>query len=178
LAESYKNPWAKGIKRPEEWNEKQRLAIREKMKTGEWNGGFASNFKGRFPAWKCKKQKPRFLSMLEAKYHYFLNVNPVVEWYNYEGLIIEYYKTDGTKHDYYVDFQVKYVEDPLQHNFEIKAWQNKDKFDTQAKYEAAVTYCNINSMTYAMLFEKDIELLNIPDDIIRNLPGIELYQKH
>jgi hypothetical protein len=35
LAESYANPWAKGIKRPEEWNNKQRESVRFKIQSGD-----------------------------------------------------------------------------------------------------------------------------------------------
>ena len=175
LAESYANPWSKGTVRPVEWNTKQRMTVRKLIAEGNWLGGFVSNFKGKFPAWKCKKINPRFLSMLEAKFHLFLNLNAQVEWYDYEGLIIEYKKLDGTNHDYYVDFQVKYFNDEILHNYELKAWQNRDKFDTQAKYDAAVVYCDQHNMFYEILFETDVEKLGIPNEVVKNFPGIVQY---
>lgn len=175
LADSWANPWAKGIKRPKEWNDKQRQTVKKRIQEGTWSGGYVSNFRGKFPAIKCKKENPRFLSILEAKFHYFLNFNPLVEWYNYEDLIIKYFKIDKTEHDYYVDFQVKYLDDPIQHNYELKAWKNKDNLDVKAKYEAAINYCNKNNMTYMLLFEEDIDKLNITDTFIKNFPNIILY---
>jgi len=177
LAESWANPWAKGIKRPEEWNQKQRESVRKLITSGNWMGGYVSNFKGHFPATKCKKYMPRFLSILEAKYHMFLNLNDQVEWYDYEGLVIPYTKLDGSCHDYYVDFLVKYYDDESLHAFEIKAWKNREREEVVIKYEAGYNYCQSKGYTYQMLFESDINLLGISDEQIKSLPGLKIWEK-
>lgn len=173
LKESWENPWAKGITRPKEWNEKQRKTIRKLITEGNWPGGFQSNTKGRFPAWKCVKSMPRFLSSLELIFHFFLNTNDLVQEYDYEGLVIEYNKQDGTTHDYYVDFQVKYKNDTIIHNFEIKSYKNKDNIDVKLKYEAALEYCDNHNMTYTILFDEDIHKLGFDLEKIKQLPGIK-----
>lgn len=177
LKESWKNPWAKGIKRPEEWNQKQREAITKLIISGNWSGGFKSNIKGRFPAWKCKKENPRFLSSLELKLHYFLNINPIVKEYDYEGISIEYFKSDGTKHLYFPDFQINYIDDEIIHILETKTWKNKDNLDVKSKQDAAIEYCNKNNMVYTILFDEDVdELVGLTtQQIIEKTPNLILF---
>lgn len=177
LSESWANPWAKGIKRPQEWNDKNRNYVKKVMDNGTWWGGFTNNLKGRFPSSKCKKKMPRFLSSLELQYHFFLEFNDQVSHYDYEGLVIEYRKKDDTLHDYYVDFQVWYKDDPIQHNFELKHWKNKDKEDVIAKQEAALKFCNDNNMTYTLLFTQDIESLGLDLEEVKKYPNIEWQSK-
>ena len=174
LADSYANPWAKGITRPEEWNERNRQAVRMLMQEGKWHGGFVSNMRGRFPAWKCKKQMPRFLSSLELKLHYYLNHCDDVEYYDYEGLIISYVKpSDNKKHDYYPDFQIKYYEDDVIHVQETKTYLQKDNLDVIAKQNSAIDYCNRNNMRYSIIFDEDVNNIVKKDfEDIKNFPGI------
>lgn len=174
LADSYANPWAKGITRPEEWNEKNREAVRTMMQEGKWHGGFVSNMRGRFPAWKCKKQMPRFLSSLELKLHYYLNHCDDVEYYDYEGLIISYVKpSDNKKHDYYPDFQIKYYGDDVIHVQETKTYLQKDNLDVIAKQNSAIDYCNSNNMRYSIIFDEDVNNIVKKDfEDIKNFPGI------
>lgn len=174
LADSYANPWAKGITRPEEWNERNRQAVRALMQEGKWHGGFVSNMRGRFPAWKCKKQMPRFLSSLELKLHYYLNHCDDVEYYDYEGLIISYVKpSDNKKHDYYPDFQIKYYGDDVIHVQETKTYLQKDNLDVIAKQNSAIDYCNSNNMRYSIIFDEDVNNIVKKDfEDIKNFPGI------
>jgi len=179
LADSYANPWAKGITRPEEWNERNRQAVKDAMANGRWNGGYLSNTRGRFPAWKCKKDMPYFLSSLELKFHYWLNHDPSVEFYNYEGLCIEYIKpADGRLHLYYPDFQVKYFDDDTIHVQETKTYKDKDNSTVLAKQDAAINYCNKNNMRYSLLFDDQVDnLVKIDYEIIKDFPGIIWEQK-
>ena len=172
LLESYLNPWAKGIKRPEEWNQKQRETVSKKILEGDWSGGFTSNCKGRFPAWKCKKEKPRFLSSLELIFHFYLNTNNNVEYYDYECLKIPYKKQDGSCHLYFPDFLVKYYNDSSSHIYETKTYKNKDKIDVKLKYDAALDFAENNNMTYTLLFDEDIEELGFDLDSVKKFPGI------
>lgn len=174
LADSYANPWAKGITRPEEWNERNRQAVRTLMQEGKWHGGFISNMRGRFPAWKCRKEMPRFLSSLELKLHYYLNHCDNVEYYDYEGLIISYVKpSDNKEHDYYPDFQIKYYGDNVIHVQETKAYLQKDNLDVIAKQNYAINYCNSNNMRYSIIFDEDVNNIVQKDfEDIKKFPGI------
>ena len=46
LAESWANPWAKGIVRPEEWNQRQRETITDLILKGKWNAGHKNTWRG------------------------------------------------------------------------------------------------------------------------------------
>ena len=172
LADSYNDPWAKGITRPEEWNKKARETIATRILSGKWNGGFKSNCRGRFPSPKCKKQNPRFLSSLELIFHYYLTFNTTVEWYDYECLSIPYKKEDMSDHLYFPDFLVKFINDDCLYIFEIKAWQEKDSINVKLKQSAAEIYANKNNMKYCILFDEDINKLGIKLETIRLMPGI------
>lgn len=165
----------KGITRPEEWNEKQRKTVSERIKSGNWAGGFVSNCRGRYPAKKCKKENPRFLSSLELKLHYFLDHNPEVEWYDYESLAIPYFDQGGKNHLYFPDFQVKFKNDIREHILETKTWKEKDSINVQLKQNAGIDYANQNNMTYTMLYDEDVEVLGIDLELVKTTPGLILY---
>jgi hypothetical protein len=177
LKESWANPWAKGITRPEEWNKKQRETVSKKIIEGNWAGGFKSNTRGYFPAWKCKREMPRFLSSLELIFHFFLNVNPLVEWYAYQPFAIPYKKQDGSNHLYHPDYQVKYFNEDILHIFETKTYKDKDSVDVWLKHDAAVEYASLNNMTYTILFDDDVEKLGINLEKVKELPGIKFDPK-
>lgn len=164
----------KGITRPEEWNEKQRQTVAIRIQSGNWNGGFKSNCRGRYNAQKCRKDNPRFLSSLELKMHYFLDNNQNVEWYDYECLAIPYTKTEGTKHLYFPDFLVKFIGDPLEHIIETKTWKEKDSINVQLKQEAALDYATDNNMTYTIMFDEDVEEFGLDLDVLKELPQVSL----
>lgn len=173
LQESWDNPWAKGITRPKEWNDKQRKTIKKSIINGTWNGGFKFNLKGRFPATRCKKKNPRFLSSLELKLHFYLNNAPIVEWYDYESFSIPYLWPDGSNHLYFPDFLVKYNNDDCLHVLESKTWRDKDNWKVKAKEEAGHDYCNKKGWCYHVLFDDDVdELTKIDIEIVKKYPGI------
>lgn len=174
-----KESWAnggpmKGIVRPEEWNQKQRETVCLRIQSGNWNGGFQSNCRGRYLAKKCRKQNPRFLSSLELKMHYFLDTNPNVEWYDYECLSIPYTKKEGTQHLYFPDFLVKFIDDPIEHIIETKTWKEKDSINVQIKQEAGINYATEHNMTYTIMFDEDVDQLNLDLEFLKNLPQVEL----
>jgi hypothetical protein len=174
LAESYANPWAKGITRPEEWNQKQRETVGKLILSGNWSGGFVSNCRGRYPARKCRKQMPRFLSSLELQMHFFLDNNLNVEWYDYEPLAIPYLWEDGTQHLYFPDFLVKYQNETIQHILETKTWKEKDSIKVQLKQRAGLDYADEHNMTYTILFDEDVAKLGLDIEKLKLLPGLEL----
>jgi hypothetical protein len=177
LAES----WAaggpnRGVPKSEEVRTKIGDTVTKLIQSGKWRGGYQSNFKGRFPAIKCLKSNPRFLSILEAKFHLYLNFHENVEWYNYEGLVIPYVKpSDGRLHNYLVDFMVKFKETDTISVFEIKTWKNRERSDVTAKYDACKQFCDEKGWSYQFLFEQDIEKFNITDEAIKNFPGMEIW---
>lgn len=176
LAEAWENPWAKGITRPEEWNQKQRETVKNLIQSGNWAGGFKSNCRGRYTiAKKCKKTNPRFLSSLELQMHFYLNCNENVEWYDYECLAIPYQKEDGSNHLYFPDFLIKYQGDTRLHILETKTWKEKDSISVQLKQNAGIDYADQNDMTYTILFDEDVLKLGIDLEKLKLMPGIELY---
>lgn len=164
----------KGVERPEEWNQKQRETVAIRIQSGNWNGGFKSNCRGRYNANKCRKNNPRFLSSLELKMHYFFDNNQNIEWYDYECLAIPYIKTEGTNHLYFPDFLVKFIDDPIEHIIETKTWKEKDSINVQLKQEAALDYATDNNMTYTIMFDEDVEELGLDLEFIKKLPNVEL----
>ena len=111
------------------------------------------------------------------KLHYFLNINPIVKEYDYEGISIEYFKSDGTKHLYFPDFQINYIDDEIIHILETKTWKNKDNLDVKSKQDAAIEYCNKNNMVYTILFDEDVdELVGLTtQQIIEKTPNLILF---
>ena len=165
---------AKGITRPDEWNEKARDSIAVKMLEGTWRGGFQSNVKGRYSSVKCRKQNPRFISSLELIMHFIFDHDSKVEWYDYEAFRIPYKKEDGTKHDYYPDFLVKYQGDDRIHIIETKCWKNKDSLDVQTKQKAADDYAEEHNMTYTIMFDEDVHAMGVLLKDIIDLPTVVL----
>lgn len=134
LAESYANPWAKGIVRPEEWNEKQRETVLELMDKGEWTGGPKDSLKGNYCSNKCKRINPLFRSSYELKTHWHLDNDLTVEWYDYEPFQVAYTDTENKKRYYIIDFVVKYKNSTRLIAIEVKNNYSKDTDLNRRKY--------------------------------------------
>jgi hypothetical protein len=176
LAESYANPWAKGMPKSEETRKKASDTVSSKILAGTWNGGFKSNVRGRYITQRCRKENPRFLSGLELIMHFIFDHDDNVEWYDYEALVIPYKKTDGTNHNYHPDFLVKYKGDNRQHIFETKFWKNKDNLDVQTKQQAAQDYAAVHNMTYTLLFDEDVAVFGVKLEDVVGSPAVTLYK--
>lgn len=162
LEESWANPWAKGIVRPEEWNQKQRETIAELILKGKWNAGHKNTWRGNYDSKKCKKRNPMFRSGFELIYHWHLDHSDLVEWYEYEPFCIPYKKDTGNIGLYFPDFLVKYYDNPTLSLCEIKADYLHDSLETQMKYECAKEYVkNTPNIEYKILLKKDIQALEI-----------------
>lgn len=164
-----------GTPKSQESKDKQRAAVTKRILEGTWAGGYKSNCRGRYPSIKCIKEKPRFLSSLELLFHYYLDQNPDVEWYNYEALCVPYiHPTEGTEHNYFPDFLIKYFNDDILHIVEIKTWKEKDSLVVKAKQEAGLNYADANNMTYTLLYDEDVNKFELDIEIVKRIPGIEL----
>lgn len=168
LDESWKNPWSKGITRPEEWNKKQSETVTEKILRGEWHSGSRQSLKGKYNSRKCFKKPAIFRSSYELKFHVHLDNNDDVEYYDYEPFQIPYYDTEGKLRHYIIDFIVKYTNGQLV-CFEIKNNYSKGEYLESDKYTQIKKLCEENNMLLNVLANKDIEDLNIVlDEIINN----------
>jgi len=165
LAESWANPWAKGITRPEEWNRKARDTIANLIAKGEWKGGHKNTWRGRYLSKKCKKQNPMFRSGFELLYHWHLDNNNDVDWYEYEPFYIPYTRLDGVTAFYFPDFLVSF-KNGKKILCEIKADYLHDSLDVKNKYNSAKNYVKDLDMEYIIMLKKDIENLKLDFEFI------------
>lgn len=141
LADSYDNPWAKGITRPEEWNEKQRETVCNLIERGLWKSGPKSSVRGVYTSSKCRKRVPIFRSSYELLLHWHLDHDDTVEWYDYEPFQVPYYDTEGKKRHYTVDFVIKYRGQEKMKAIEVKNNYTKDSCLTKNKYQGFMEVC-------------------------------------
>lgn len=151
LAESWANPWSKGITRPEEWNQKARETIAGLIIEGKWFGGYG---KGKVQGWidhpksKCRKKRPYFRSYLELFTHLHFNDSDLVDWYDFEPFGIEYKMPDGSDHIYIIDFIVKFKNNDKIHLIETKPKFKISDPKVVAKSEAATRLAESEGMCY------------------------------
>jgi hypothetical protein len=158
----------KGITRPEEWNQKARETIANLIAKGEWKGGHKNTWRGRYMSKKCIKQNPMFRSGFELLYHWHLDHNEDVEWYEYEPFYIPYEKEDKTIAFYFPDFLVKFKDKNTMILCEVKADYLHDSLDTKKKYECAKNYVKDIDMEYIIMLKNDIKNLSLNfDEIIK-----------
>ena len=167
LAESYANPWAKGITRPEEWNQKQRETVTQLMTLGTWKAGYSRSKKGFcFPANKCKKSEVYFRSSYEAIYCFYLDNHPNVDWFSFECMRIPY--EYGGKIRYYVpDFLIKWVGNDMLSIHELKAEFLREYEQVQLKQQCAESFGLSHNMKFTMLYSDDIKSLGIDFETLK-----------
>src|SRR5262249_29960581 len=152
----------KGKPRPEEWNRKQRETIARLIQEGEWKAGHRNSWKGYYNSNKCRKSRSFFRSGFELIYHYYLDNNQEVEWYDYEPFAIPYIKVDGREGYYHPDFLVKLKNDDCLYLREVKADYLHDSEETQRKYLQALEYVQTQpNMLYEVLLKENIYGLKI-----------------
>jgi hypothetical protein len=167
LKESYANPWAKGITRPEEWNQKQRETVAELMMLGMWKSGYPRSHKGFcFPKNKCKKKKVYFRSSYEAIYCFYLDYHPDVEWFSFEAFRVPY-EFDGKQRYYIPDFLIKWKDTNKLSIKELKAEFMREDEQVEAKTRCAQLFATNNNMDFEMLCCKDIHDLKISFDELK-----------
>lgn len=175
LAESYKNPWAKGITRPEEWNEKQSKTMTDKIINGEINPEDARFYiTGHYLSEKCKKKPAFFRSSLELKMHYLLNNDGNVEWYENEPFAIKYEKTPGVIRRYIPDFFVM-LKTGKPKIMEMKPGFRMREEATQFKVEAANEFAREKGFDFEYIDEKMLSIVSLKELI--NLPNVTINKK-
>jgi hypothetical protein len=154
LKESYANPWAKGIIRPEEWNQKQSETMTQKIINGEFNPEDKRFYvTGYYTSKKCKKLKSFFRSSLELMMNYLLDVNDDVVWYENEPFSIPYEKAPGIIRNYVPDFFAFRKENkPLL--LEIKPAFRMRETEVLYKVKAAESFCEKNNLEFIYIDEK------------------------
>lgn len=179
LADSYANPWAKGITRPEEWKQKQRETVINLVLEGKWLGGYS---KGKIQGWithpnnKCKREKSYFRSYLELFTHIYLNENKDVEWYDFEPFAIEYIKENST-HKYVVDFMIKFSTESEIHLVETKPRFKISDPVVQSKGLAAQKFAEVEGFIYEYYDEYFVNSFGYKLNDILKLPYIEMREK-
>jgi hypothetical protein len=181
LAESWANPWAKGISRPDEWNNKARETIANLIIEGKWFGGYG---KGKIQGWlehpnsKCKKKRPYFRSYLELFTHFYFNDNDAVEWYDFEPFGIDYNMPDGSLHTYIVDFIVKFKDDKRMHLIETKPRFKISDPKVAAKALAAEELAKNEGLCYEYYDEIYVNSFGYDQKTLLSLPCVYLRSKN
>lgn len=161
LAESYANPWAKGITRPEEWNKKQSETMTALITSGEILVGDRMSLKGWYNSKKCKKNSPLFRSSYELITHIHLDENEIVEFYDYEPFSLPFIDAEGKQRHYCPDFIVKYKNSSVLHVIEVKSIYRSTAQATISKCNSATTFCSENGMQFELWLEPKIKSLGI-----------------
>jgi len=169
LKESWENPWAKGIKRPEEWNRKQSETVMNLIDGGKWSVGAKYSIKGRYKSKKCCRQNPMFRSSYELKTHWHLDNDPQVEWYDYEPFKVAYYDADGKRRYYAIDFVVKYKNKDRLVAIEVKNDYDMKRFKECGKEEAFINECSC-IMDFEIWSNDQIKNLNLDLETLLDSP--------
>lgn len=166
LQESWDNPWAKGITRPKEWNDKQRETVIEKINSGTFTpSGVKGTIKGKYNSKKCKRKNPMFRSSYELAVHFHLDECPDVTFYDYEPFQVSYCDTEGKNRYYTVDFIIKYNDGRLL-AVEVKNNYHKNKFLNNSKYKAFINECEKHGFEFEIWTNEKIKSLNKSLDIM------------
>ena len=168
LAESWANPWAKGIVQPEEWNQKQKETVTKLMAAGEWMAGYPTSKKGFCYPSKSKKDSVYFRSSYEAIYCYYLDNDDSVDWFSFEPFRIPY-EFEGKVRFYVPDFLIKWREIDTLSIREIKAEFLREDDKNIAKKVAASIFAIEKGMDYDLLFDEDIKALGIDFENLKSI---------
>ena len=168
LKESWANPWAKGITRPEEWNQKQSETVMNLIGDGKWNVGSKYSIKGIYPSKKCRRENPIFRSSYELKTHWHLDNDLDVEWYDYEPFKVPYIDAEGKKRNYAIDFVVKYKNRNRLLAIEVKNDYDMKRFKECGKEAAFINECS-QEMDFEIWSNEKISSLNLDLETLLNL---------
>ncbi len=154
LAESWANPWAKGIVRPEEWNHRQSQTMTKLLIEGKLVCSHKGSIRGYYESNKCKNKKPFFRSHLELLVHFHLNENNDVLHYQYEPFSIPVTDEHGRERLYVPDFQVFYKTKNRPVIIECKPEYMMDKKDNPNKFESMRLFVSENDLEFEIWSEK------------------------
>lgn len=161
LADAWANPWAKGITRPEEWNQKQRETVAELIAKGEWHTGDKNSIKGRYASKKCIRFNPMFRSSYELIVHIWCDNNDNIESYDYEPFMLPYQDTEGKQRHYFIDFSIKFVDSDIIFLLEVKNDYSMKAEINRNKDAAARAFATKSDYDYELWSNKKIKSLDI-----------------
>jgi hypothetical protein len=161
LAESWANPWAKGVPKADEQRQKQSETVMNLIDEGKWNVGPKYSIKGIYTvSKKCRKNNPIFRSSYELKTHYHLDNDMEVEWYDYEPFKVQYIDSEGKKRNYAIDFVVKYKNKDRLLAIEVKNDYDMKRFKECGKEAAFINECS-QDMDFEIWANEKINSLNL-----------------
>lgn len=104
----------------------------------------------------------KYRSGWELSYAQWLDANPDVKTYLYEGVVIAYVNNVRSRElsRYYPDFFVEYV-DGHKELIEIKPKSRVDQKKVQKKATAAQQWCSDHGAVYRILTETDLKLIHV-----------------
>jgi hypothetical protein len=154
LAESWANPWAKGIVRPEEWNQKQSQTMTRLLIEGKLVCSHKGSIRGYYESSKCMGKKPFFRSHLELLVHFHLSNNEDVAHYQYEPFAIPITDEHGRQRLYVPDFQVFYKSKTRPVIIECKPEYMIEKKDNPIKFNHMRAFVSENELEFEIWSEQ------------------------
>ena len=154
LAESWANPWAKGIVRPEEWNQKQSQTMTRLLIEGKLVCSHKGSIRGYYESSKCMGKKPFFRSHLELLVHFHLSNNEDVIHYQYEPFAIPIIDEHGRQRLYVPDFQVFYKSKTRPVIVECKPEYMIEKKDNPIKFNHMRAFVTENELEFEIWSEQ------------------------
>ena len=154
LAESWANPWAKGIVRPEEWNQKQSQTMTRLLIEGKLVCSHKGSIRGYYESSKCMGKKPFFRSHLELLVHFHLSNNEDVVYYQYEPFAIPITDEHGRQRLYVPDFQVFYKSKTRPVIIECKPEYMIEKKDNPIKFNHMRAFVADNELEFEIWSEQ------------------------
>lgn len=174
LAESWANPWSKGIVRPEDWNQKQSQTMTDKILSGDFNPEDKRFYiTGYYTSLKCKKERAFFRSSLELMMHYVFDNDEDIVWYENEPFAIQYEKAPGIVRNYIPDFfAFRKLKCPLL--AEIKPAFRMREQEVGYKIDAGKKFCEQNGFEFIYVDEKYLKSNSIDLNQLKTLEHVEL----
>lgn len=104
----------------------------------------------------------KYRSGWELEYAKWLDANPDVKTYLYEGVVVAYVSNVRSKHlsNYYPDFYIEYV-DGRKELIEIKPKRKVDQLKVQKKAAAAEQWSREHGAVFKILTEADLMTMGV-----------------
>lgn len=163
LAESWENPWSKGVPKSDEQKQKTRETVAAMIAAGEFNGGDHNSKKGRYFSKKCITPNPMYRSSYELITHIWLDENKSVDSYEYEPFFLTYDKSSY----YFPDFLVRFSKGKFL-LLEIKNDYAAQSKTSKLKEAVAKKFANEKGWRYEQWLNDKISSLNISIEQFRD----------